>query len=110
PLFLLREIPHEHAGPLLPAAVGVDGGREGRRKPTAALAPHREDPLKTASLQTLGQRRTDPRVREVNDRAATERAKLVERVSEEPACGRIGIEDRPVLRARKKCRIETVLQ
>ena len=25
PLVLLREIPHEHAGPLLPAAVGVDG-------------------------------------------------------------------------------------
>src|SRR5215813_13375437 len=109
-LGLLREIPHEHAGPLLSTAVGVDGGREGRRKLTAVLAPQREDPLKAARRQPLGQRLTDPWVRQVHDRAAAQRAKLVERVAEEPAGGRIGIEDRPVLWARQKGRIETMLQ
>src|SRR5262249_40611687 len=103
------EIPHKYAAPLLPAAVGVDGGRECHRQPTAVLALHREDTLKATRRTTLCQRLQDLRVREVNDRAATERSKLGEQVSEEHACSRIGIEDRPVLRARKKYRIEPVL-
>src|SRR5262245_32934095 len=109
PLFLRREIPHEHAAPLLPAAVGVDGGREGNRQPTAVLALHREDTLKAPSRTTLCHRLKDLRVREVHDRAAPEGLQLVEQVSEEQAGSRIGIEDRPVLRARQKDRIEPVL-